>query len=338
MSDSASVPPAYAAATESGVVCADTSFGVLAFEGDDAAAFLHGQLSSDVSGLAPGRSQGSSYNSPKGRTLATLRLWRSAEPGVPRFGALLAADLAAPIAKRLAMFVLRAKARVANDSGRRALVGIGGPRAAEALAAACGVRPEPAGAVALPGEDATIVGLNDGRFVIVADAARSAALRARLETAAVPAGGDVWRWLGVRAGVPQVTAATSDRFVPQMLNLDALGGVVFNKGCYPGQEVVARTRSLGELKQRLYGFTADAAPPPPGARIFGATFGDQPCGTIVDAAPGPSGETAMLAVVQIAAAQSDTLTLDAPGGARLSPFALPYAVPSGAPPRARVRL
>jgi folate-binding protein YgfZ len=150
--------------------------------------------------------------------------------------------------------------------------------------------------------------------------------------------GAVWRWLGVRAGVPLVTAATSERFVPQMLNLDAQGGIAFGKGCYPGQETVTRTQHLGELKQRLYGFTAEVEPPDAGARIYAPAFGDQPCGTVVDAAPGPHGEAAVLAVVQIAAVAAGALTLDAPDGARLTPFALPYALPAPAPARPRIRL
>jgi folate-binding protein YgfZ len=339
MTDSSSLTPAYRAAADAAVVCPGTGLGVLAIEGDDAPAFLHGQLSTDVNGLAPGRSQWSTYNSPKGRTLATLRLWRSAAAGgPPRFGALVAADLAAPIARRLAMFVLRARARVADESATMSPFGIGGPQAAQAIASAYGALPEPSGAAAMAGDAATIVALGDGRFVVVVAATRAAARRGQLDASVVAADGDVWRWLGVRAGVPLVTAATSERFVPQTLNLDALGGIDIDKGCYTGQEIITRTRSLGQLKERLYGFTADAPPPTAGARIYGPVFGTQACGTVVNAAPGPRGEAAMLAVVQIAAAQSGHLTLDAPNGPPLAAFALPYAVPPPAPARARIRL
>jgi folate-binding protein YgfZ len=307
-------------------VCEATGLGVLDFAGDDAPAFLHGQLSSDVNGLAPGRSQVSSYNSPKGRTLATLRLWRSPDTALPpRFGAFVAADLAAPIARRLGLFVLRAKLRIADVSAGSALFGVGGPRAAEAIAAACGVRPEPDGAAAAPGGVAMIIGLGDGRFVIVADRAEAAAFRARSGSGMPVVDGAVWRWLGVRAGVPLVTAATSERFVPQMLNLELLDGISFNKGCYPGQEVIARIHNLGSVKRRMRHYAALLHHvPPPGSAIF--RDGDaEPVGEVVRAAPAQTG-VELLAVVEHDAAQGQ-LFIGADEHAELIELPLPYDVP-----------
>jgi folate-binding protein YgfZ len=326
------------AAAQGAVACPASELGLLSIEGDDAPGFLHGQLSSDVSGLAPGRSHWSSYNSPKGRTLATLRVWRCAGTGgPPRFGALVAADLAAPIAKRLAMFVLRSKVRISDDTGRFALFGVGGPRAAEAIATALGITPQADAALELADGAATVVGLGD-RFAIVTDITRAATTRALLDDHAVAADNDVWRGLGIRAGAPLVTAATSDRFVPQMLNLDALGAISFDKGCYPGQEIVARTRFLTQLKERLFALQVSAPEPPAGTRIFSPAFADQPCGTVINAAPDADGGAVILAVVQIAAVEHGVLSLDAPNGPRLAQRELPYALPAPEPPRARVRL
>jgi folate-binding Fe-S cluster repair protein YgfZ len=111
-----------------------------------------------------------------------------------------------------------------------------------------------------------------------------------------------------------------------------LGGVSFQKGCYPGQEIVARTRYLGRLKERLYALhtTAGAAP---GDRLYGSVFGDQPCGTVLNAAAAPEGGTTLLAVVQIAAAEARDLRLAAVDGPRIDGRALPYAVPAPAEPR-----
>ena len=331
MSESPVHSSGYSAAVEAAIVSPASDLGVLSFEGDDSASFLHGQLSSDVEGLAPGRSQWSTYNGPKGRALATMRLWRDA--GGSRYGALIGRDLAAPIAKRLSLYVLRSKVRIGYDVAD-VPIGVGGPHAADAIESALDVRPLPDGAVHFEG--GMVVGLGD-RYAIVCEPPRRDDLLSTMRRHALGTDENVWRWLGIRSGVPIVGAATSDRFVPQMLNFDALDGISFDKGCYPGQEVVARTRFLGQLKERLHALQAPAPVPAPGTRIFSPAFGDQPCGTVVNAAPGPNGEAVMLAVIQIAAVQSGALALDATNGPALSSIQLPYATPQPER-RARVRL
>ena len=315
-------------ALRSAVVFPVPDLGVLLFEGADSAAFLQGQVSSDVAALAQGQSQRSSYNSPKGRMLANLRLWHDPD-GASRnvYGMLLAADLADALAKRLAMFVLRAKVTIANATGAHALLGIAGQQAKQAVAAAFHAVPAADAVMTVADGTARLLGLPDGRYVLVAMAEAERVLRGDLGARAVPGDAELWRWLSIRAGVPLVTAATSDRFVPQMLNWDALGGVSFQKGCYPGQEIVARTRYLGRLKERLYGFhVAAAAQPAPGTRLYSPAFGTDPCGTVVSAARAPEGGTALLAVVQKAAAESGVISLASPDGPTMTPFALPYTV------------
>jgi tRNA-modifying protein YgfZ len=330
MTDSTSDSSGYLATLDRAIVCRVSDLGVISFEGDEAASFLHAQLSSDVDALGPGRAQWSTYNSPKGRVLATLRLWRDAPT---RFGALVGADLAPSIAKRLAMFVLRAKVRLRHDPDV-VVFGVGGPRAADAVASSLGVHPTADGTAAIDG--GTVVGLGE-RFIIVTGSRNAGENRRRLDTHADNAGEDVWRSLRVRSGVPLVTPATSDKFVPQMLNFDAVGGVSFDKGCYPGQEVVARTRFLGQLKERLFALRADAPVPAAGTRLYSPAFGDQPCGTVVNAAAEPEGGCALLAVVQIAAMESDSVALGAVSGPRVDKLPLPYAVPAPET-RARIRL
>jgi folate-binding protein YgfZ len=316
-------------------ICPVRDLGVLWFDGRDAEAFLQGQLSSDVAAIEPGTSQRSSYNSPSGRMLASLRLWR--DPDVASghaYGALLAADLAAPIAKRLAMFVLRSEVAIADATAAHAVLGIAGPRAAEAIADTFGAAPVGNGVVTIAGGTARLIRLPDDRFLIVAMAEAEGDLRRALGTRVVAGNAALWRWGSIRAGVPLVTAATSDRFVPQMLNWDALDGISFQKGCYPGQEIVARTRYLGRLKERLYAFHLEASSTAdPGTRVFSPAFGDQPCGTIINAAPAPEGGVALLAVVQIAAAESRVVSLAAPDGPALRSVALPYSITPTEPPR-----
>lgn len=334
MADPSTAHPAFRALDRSAVVCRATGLAAIRIDGEDAPSFLQGQLSSDVTALPAGKSQWSSYNSPKGRMLASLRLWREGDA----FGALMAADLAPAIAKRLSMFVLRAKVRIADQSSTHAAVGVGGPNAGEAIRAHLGAVPDANGVVATADRQATLVGLGGGGFVVLAAQAQAAAIADRLEKDATPADEAIWRWLSVTAGVPLVTAATSDQFVPQMLNWDAIDGVSFQKGCYPGQEIVARMRYLGKLKERTYGFRVAAAfEPKPGERIYGPAFGTIPCGMVVNAAPAPDGRHAVLAVVQIGAADAGGLTLGAVDGPALAPVPLPYAVTDSAPPRSRIR-
>ena len=315
---------AFRAAVETAVVCTQTGLAPLRFEGEDASAFLQGQLSSDVEALMVGKSQWSSYNSAKGRMLANLRLWREAGA---LFGALTAADLAATTQKRLSLFVLRAKARIVDQSATHAVIGIAGPAAAEKIQSVFAVEPRADDAVVTRDRRATVIGLGDARFAVAAEAALAPSIATEFAKVATIADEAIWRWLSIRDGVPLVTKETSDQFVPQMLNWDALGGISFQKGCYPGQEIVARMRYLGRLKERLYGFRVkrDHAVET-GARIYGPAFGETPCGSVVSAAPSPDCGHALLAVVQMSAVETGGLTLDAIGGSPLAPFALPYTV------------
>lgn len=162
------------------------------------------------------------------------------------------------------------------------------------------------------------------------------ALWRQLAALARPAGYPAWEWLTIRAGLPVITAATSDQFVPQTANLDALGGVNFQKGCYTGQEIVARTQYLGRLKERLTLAHVDGASPAPGDRLYSAVFGEQSCGAVVNVAPAPGGGHDLLAVLQNAARDSGEVRLGAVDGRRLALLPVPYPLPDSAPPRARI--
>jgi folate-binding protein YgfZ len=320
------------AATASAVITDASALGSIAFDGPDGADFLQGQLSNDVKKLAPGEGQWTTYNSPKGRMLATLFLSR--DPDGERYVAILADELVAPVSKRLTMFVLRSKVRVAAGPADAPVLGIGGPRAADAVAAALGVTPR-SGTVARTG-DVLVAHWPDGRFVAVASADEAARTFDALRAHATPASAQVWSWLGVRAGVPMITAATQDLFVAQTANWDALGGLDFRKGCYTGQEIVARTQHLGRLKERLFAFRATAETPMPGTRLYGAPFGDQAAGTVVNSAPDPEGGSRFLAVAQIQAAETGAMAIGSPEGPQATREPLPYDVPEPAPPRGRV--
>jgi folate-binding protein YgfZ len=284
--------------------------------GPDARDFLHGQLSSDVRGLAVDAGQYATYNSPKGRMLATLVVWRRAPD---HFTLVLAADLAAAMRKRLAMYVLRAKVTI--EASPRPLFGVVGAAARETLAGAAatfaGVRVDGGDALALP----------DGRVLVEA-----AGPDAPAALAGLPAGDEaLWRWAGIRAGVAQVGAATSDAIIAQAANVELVGGVDFHKGCYPGQEIIARMQYLGRLKERLRGFHMDGPVPVPGTPLYAADR-EEAAGSVVDAAPSPVGGVDLLAVTREDAVDAP-LSVD---GRPLAARALPYAIPALANERVRV--
>ena len=306
--------------------CPDLPFGLLAFSGPDAEAFLQGQLSNNLNDLPAGMLQLSSHNSPKGRMLATLLIWRD---GASSFRALVSADLAETLRKRLSMYVLRSKVSVLDLSPSHALFGVGGAAAGEAVRAAFGAAPNPGHVLA--GETSTMIALPDGRIVIAVPGESAESVHDKLAAVATRAPLDYWRWLGIRAGVAMIVAATQDNFVLQAANWDVMGGVSFQKGCYTGQEIIARTQYLGRLKERMHLFHVDGPPPLPGSRLFGAVFGDQACGTVVDAAPAPESGSDLLAVVQMTALDGP-LHVGTPEGPVLTPRALPYSLPSPAAP------
>ena len=324
-------PSALIAARDSAVACDLAPLSILAISGADAGTFLQGQLSSDVLALAQGAAQFTSYNSPKGRMLANFVLWRE---GPDDFRALLSGDLATLVQKRLAMFVLRSKVTLANVSDNVARFGIGGPTATAALRAAFGAAPDRFAVVRADGS--TLLGLPGPRFVVIAPIEAANPTRARLSVHASPAPFSVWQWLTIRAGVPVVTAPVQDQLIAQSANWDVLGGVSFRKGCYTGQEIIARMQYLGRQKERLFAFHTDATSVAAAGRVFNAEFGDQACGVVVNAAAAPEGGSDLLAVVQLTAANSGGLHLDSPDGPALVAWPLPYVVPQAADPRGRV--
>lgn len=303
-------------------LCELDDFGVLRLRGPDGVRFLQGQVSNDVEQLTPERSQLTGYHNPQGRAIAVLRLVVLAPDDLL---AILPRELAPSVASRLSKFVLRAKVKIADESGAWRVsgliaphvVGVAGDGAggnassdpgagSEAGGSAAGLSDElsrefegraaswaaaqfeeararaaesgeqtfaaaqledadsvvelptvaalmlPDGVNAQSRSDSTVivrVGATPARWLIISPAGEKALL-----SGCKPAERDAWRLLDIADGVPQVYAATSEEFVAQMLNLDALGGISFEKGCYTGQEVIARAHYRGRVKRRLQRF------------------------------------------------------------------------------------
>jgi folate-binding protein YgfZ len=311
-----------------GALCDLAGYSLIAVTGADAESFLHAQLSSDVRALGRDRCQLSTYNSPKGRVLATLLLWRGAD------GFLLQAPaaIAEGLVKRLALFVLRAKVSIALTGERWICIGLAGEGAERVLTQADMVAPaDDLGVAAVTGAaPGWVLRLPGKRWELVVEGAGHAIeIWQRLRKAgAVPAEESFWRWHGIRSGIADIVPQTQDQFVPQMLNYELLGAVSFTKGCYPGQEIVARTQYRGEIKRRtwlLHGGRPDL--PAAGQAIFG-TQSDQAAGTVLAAAPAPQGGFDALACMHTELAAAGELRLGSHAGAALTRLALPYVIPA----------
>jgi tRNA-modifying protein YgfZ len=229
------------------------------------------------------------------------------------------------VRKRLAMFVLRSKVTIEDSSGKSVRIGVGGPAAARVLRTASIEPPAQLRYLAL--ESGLIVSLPGPRYVALLEPSFAERFWEQIASAALPAGFPAWQWLTVRAGIPLVTAATTDRLVPQMANWDALDGVSFRKGCYTGQEIVARTHYLGRLKERTFLGHVDVAPPEPGEKVYSPAFGDQSCGTVLNAASAPDGGSDLLASMQIAARHEGEVRVGTPDGAKIVFLPMPYPLP-----------
>ena len=297
-----------------------TDYGLILAQGEDAREFLHAQLTNDISGLPADRARLAGWCSAKGRLLASFLV----VPLGDGFALQLASDLVAPVLKRLSMFVLRAKVRLTDASTQWVQLGVWGSEAQARLA------PVVSGFAAAPlaaahGEDIHAVAMDDDRYLVMAAAARSQSVEQLLGR---PAAAEQWRLLEIRAGRPHIVQATQDQFVPQMVNLDTLGGVDFKKGCYPGQEVVARTQYRGQLKRRMVrARVADASAASrlaAGQELFCDTLPGSAGGTVVNAAPAGDGSE-LLAVVPLEAIENGIALRVAPAGAALELLDAPRA-------------
>jgi folate-binding protein YgfZ len=312
------------AAVETDVVMDLSSLALLEATGSDAESFLHGQFSNDIKSLATDRSTLAAYCNPKGRMFAVLHVFRTGGGILLQ----LSRTQADTVLKRLRMFVLRADVRLERVDERWVRLGVSGPRA-EALVGAV-TSAVPAEAHGVHEEDGMIILRLPGpwpRFELLVEPGRAPAVWSSLAATATPVGADRWAWLDIRAGLPNVVPAISEEFVPQMTNLDLLGGVSFSKGCYPGQEIVARMHYLGRLKQRMVAaHLAGQTVPQAGDKVYAASHGEQSAGTIVDARQGPNGGFDLLMVVQLGSLGQDAFHLGDLDGPVLEIGELPYSI------------
>jgi folate-binding protein YgfZ len=302
-------------------ICRLPGWGLILVEGPDASSFLQGQLTNSVLGLSPTSSgaiaQGSSaarltgYCTAKGRLLASAWISLHSAPSVTQYALFVSRDIAAVFAKRLTMFVLRSKVTVRDMSEAWSIYG-----ALEPIAQALPHLPADAIALAMQTPEDT----NPMKRIVFAS---QMTVDAQANTSA-------WNMAEVLSGIPRIVAATQDQFVPQMVNLESVGGVDFKKGCYPGQEVVARSQYRGAIKRRL--FLAKAQTPiescPPGTEIFHEEDPGQPAGMVVLSTPNLNNPLWIDIQIECKSelAQSSKLHLGDASGPSLELGKLPYSL------------
>ncbi len=314
---------------ESGYAVLRKQTGLLALEGDDAVSFIHGQLSNDILHLDAASACLAAYCTPQGRMLALFHVWKSEG----KVWLMLPRDILPALQKRLRMYVLRAKVKLADESGNRAILGIGGRRAGAVLSRWFSALPsEPFGKA----ENGTgvLVRVGDAfgtpRYLLTVPLARLQEVESAFSAELAICDENSWALGDIEAGVPQITLPVQDRFIPQMINLEQTGGLSFKKGCYPGQEVIARSQYRGTVKRRMFhGYMELPEGKSPaldlnmaaGADLFDAT--GQVCGTLVMAARRDENRVDCLAVVQTEARETGTVHAGKADGPVLSWVSLP---------------
>ncbi|PAJ80254.1 CAF17-like 4Fe-4S cluster assembly/insertion protein YgfZ [Burkholderia ubonensis] len=305
-------------------------FGVIDVAGDDAATFLHTQLTNDIEHLDAASARLAGYCSPKGRLLASFLAWRSGHD----VRLLVSKDVQAAVQKRLSMFVLRAKAKLADASDALAVVGFAGDVRA-ALSGIFDALPDGVH-VKVDGPAGALIRMPDAagkrRYLWIGPRAEVDARLAALDGKLPAVSPAVWDWLDIRAGEPRVTQPAVEQFVPQMINFDVIGAVNFRKGCYPGQEIVARSQYRGTIKRRtaLAHAAGDTDAVRAGIELFHSDDPGQPCGMVVNAAAAPAGGVDALVEIKLASLESGSVHLGAADGPALAFEPLPYAWPTEA--------
>lgn len=309
--------------TQTGTIMADLShYGLLHFSGEDVQTFLQSQLSCDIREINLHKAQYGSYCTPKGRILTSFLLWQQGNACLMQ----LPTSLCAPIQKRLSLYVLRAKVRLADVSDTQVRIGIAGQNAARLMEEIMGSRSNSEQSMhVVHTEKISGLYLSQHRMELITSLENAPTVWEHLAQHAQPVGASCWDWLDIQSGIPMILPETQEAFLPQMINLDAIGGVSFNKGCYPGQEIVARTQYLGKLKRRMFlAHIATTDTITAGDALYSNDMDDQSSGNIVNAARSPEGGFDVLAVIQQSSVDTHKIHWQSLNGPALEIKLLPY--------------
>ena len=301
--------------------------GLIKASGEDAASFLHGQFTNDLNQVNPTLSQLSSYCNPKGRMLAIFRVFKKDDD----FYLILRKDVLETVLKKLTMFKLMAKVDLSDVSDELVMFGIAGPETESFLK----------NVITLPTDidhstqdnETTIIRIpsESSRYLMISTPDNAISLWKTLSEKTTQTNSNIWDLHDIQSGIAQVTAETSEAFIPQMVNLELIGGVNFQKGCYPGQEIVARTHYLGKPNRRMYRVSIDSSTDVPvGTNVFSIKDGEQAVGKIVSAEKSSSENSDALAVLRTANENDNELHLESLTGPKISIQTLPYPLESEA--------
>lgn len=318
----ATPPPLFASNT---VICTPLGSGVIAVQGADAVTFLQGQLTCDMQQLSAERSLLGAMCSAKGRVIAICRVLHRQDGAYM----VLPQQLLASTLARLGKYVLRAQVRLHDASQDWNGIGIAGAAAAPLLTAVLDL-PLPTMPNAVSG-GAEILALRVPgavpRFAIYGSVPVLGALRHALGERVLDSGLATWRLLDIEAALPEIYPATSETFVPQMLNLDVIGAISWQKGCYTGQEIIARAQYLGKVKRRMYlGRVNSAVPPQIGDLLFAGADLQNSVGQLINTAKDARGNYAFLAVIAVEHAERGDLYLDISEVGAVELLPLPYSL------------
>ena len=303
--------------------CSLPGFSLLSVSGKDTLSFLNNQLSNDLAKVSENQGQLNVYCNPKGRAYCCFLVFAHGQHYYLR----TTAAIMDTVIKRLQMYILRAEVQLHRSELKG--IGIGGPNAGEIVAEHFGQTPDQTGAV-IHHQSTTVIRAfgNYERYEIYTPPEQLSSWLEKLEHSAQAGDEWLWRRYDILSGIPNLYPETSEHFVPQMLNLDILGGLSFSKGCYPGQEVVSRTHYLGNLKRRMYRFSTAQTHVAPGTPIFVPAYSkDQANGEVIDACPDNDNITQGLAVLRRQGLETETIYLGTDKTASLTLEELPYKVP-----------
>jgi folate-binding protein YgfZ len=305
--------------------CRLSEWGLLRVSGEDAAGFLQGQATCDINALGDGRLGSGAFCTPKGRVIASFRIAKSGDA----FYLLLANELVPVIHKRLQLYVLRSRVILENLSEKYILIGVMGSGAETALDITDHALRRSQGLSWFNDRGYGILKVSEdpARYLLLIDTIRSWSEERFGQLPLLKP--EVWKWCEIEAGFPWVTAATSEEFLPQMLNLDCLDGIGFKKGCYTGQEIVTRTHFLGQLKRRMFRLSCKSdSPVEAGAVVYAELDGEsKTAGQIVNACRNKEGDIECLAVLSLELADSPKLrAADPQQGPLLQKLSLPYSL------------
>ncbi len=292
--------------------------------GDDAETFLQGQFTCDMRKVSTEHHQMGGYCTPKGRMLANFRIFIHQGTYVLQ----LPHDTHAALLKRLPMYVLRSQVTLEDVSDRLVAIGLAGVCANDLMTAAFDNIPQTPGD-SVQNNSITLLNIPGPmpRFEIVGQTDDMVAIWQGLSGKADATNTELWSLLDIRSGIPTIYAGTAEAFVPQMANMQLIDGVSFDKGCYVGQEIVARMKYLGELKRRMhYAKTDSTVRPQPGDELHSSAGleSGQGAGRVVMSAPSPDGGYELLAVIENSCIESGSIHLKDAFGPEIVILSLPY--------------